>query len=206
MKTRMFNSISSRGVTTVEKDVYLFSAAIYGKLNQVPREILTSRNLLAKDRFGNTPLHYAAEFGYLEQVPREVKTTENLLTKGKDDENVFHKAAWFGHLNQIPDELLTEDNLFTKNKEGKTPLYMAVERGHYHQIYFANTIRPKACVPYFKELMEAYNKMVDLTPYERTFQIKLPLLEDLVFATAHEERRLRKGKDKRKEVVEMEIE
>jgi len=113
----------------------IFEAAENGTLNQIPRELLTQENLTIKDKYEDTPLHYAAWYGHLDQIPKELLTQENLTIKNGDGDTPLHWAAKKGHLDQIPQELLTQENLTIENEEdGGTPLHNAAENGHIDQI------------------------------------------------------------------------
>jgi len=126
----------------------LHKAAETGKLNKVPKSILTQENLTKFDKDSlRTPLHYAAERGHLDQVPRELLTSENILLPNSHGETVLHFAAC-GHLDQLPKELLTPDIFSVQAHNGSTPI-------HWAGSHYIHTIPTSALTD--KNLLTTYN-------------------------------------------------
>ena len=68
--------------------------AYYGKLALLPKEWLTSENLIALvNTEGDTPLHKAAEINELATFPKELLTKENLILRGRDNTSVLHSVV-----------------------------------------------------------------------------------------------------------------
>jgi ankyrin repeat protein len=86
-------------------------AALFGHLHQIPKELLTAKNLLQPDEDGYTCLHLAAANGHLDKLPKELLTAENLLKPADYGSTCLHYGARNGHLEKLPQlsyETLTE--------------------------------------------------------------------------------------------------
>ena len=70
----------------------LHVAATYGKLDQLPQEIITKENLGKHNNFGTNSYHLAARNGHLNQIPSEFLTMETLLGKDEDNTTVLEYA------------------------------------------------------------------------------------------------------------------
>jgi len=94
-------------------------AAAYGSLDQVPKDVLTVKNITHQGKgytitlgarsgvIGQctwTPLHLAARYGHLTQLPTEALTVEALTTNTSVG-TPLHIAAEYGHLDQVPKEI-----------------------------------------------------------------------------------------------------
>lgn len=82
--------------------IALHVAASTGHLSQIPKDLLTERNLLIADKNGSTSLHFAAVDGHFDQIPKDILTQENLLIPDKDQETPTHWAARWCRLEKIP--------------------------------------------------------------------------------------------------------
>jgi ankyrin repeat protein len=111
-----------------------------GKLNTIDPSLLTQENLTAKNKYKNTPLHYAAEKGYLGQIPKKFLTQENLTLKNVNDYTPLHGAANHNKLHQIPKKFLTEENLTLKDNSDWTPLQAMALHKNFKSISY-NIIR-----------------------------------------------------------------
>lgn len=83
------------------KNYDLVQLTIYGKLDQVPKELLTLETLVARDAGGSTLLHYIAYYGHLDQVPKLLLTSETMLVKDNNGLTPLMYATRNGHLNQL---------------------------------------------------------------------------------------------------------
>ena len=79
----------------------LHEAAVYGRLDRMPREVLTAENMGVGNIAGITPLHLAAENGWLNQVPM-VAFTGNMLVKDVGGNTPLSLAVTNGYLSQVP--------------------------------------------------------------------------------------------------------
>jgi hypothetical protein len=111
-----------------------YMAAEEGHLDKIPKELLTSKNLLEKSLRGWNCLHRAALNGHLDQIPKELLTKENLLKPSEYRITGFELAVENGHLDQIPQEVLTQEHLLTPNGTGETCLHIAASAGRLNQI------------------------------------------------------------------------
>ena len=50
----------------------MHTAAMYGHLDQIPRELITAESVSQKDNYGLTVLHTAARDGHLDQIPASI--------------------------------------------------------------------------------------------------------------------------------------
>jgi hypothetical protein len=80
----------------------LHVAASVGLLYLIPTGLLTSENLLIKNRKGQTPLLFAAKRGFLAQVPEHLLTQENLLMRDAEGHCPLLGAAESATLGLIP--------------------------------------------------------------------------------------------------------
>jgi len=95
-----------------KSQIDLHKAAKEGTLDKVPKELLTTDNLMRPDHVGLTVFFRAIEFKHLDQIPPQLLTDETCFTGGW---TVLHFAAATGQLDKIPKELLTEKNLLKYN-------------------------------------------------------------------------------------------
>ena len=54
------------------KSIDMHTAAMYGHLDQIPRELITAESVSQKDNYGLTVLHTAARDGHLDQIPASI--------------------------------------------------------------------------------------------------------------------------------------
>lgn len=104
----------------------LHRAAKMGRINEIPKHLLTVELFLARDNSfaRKTPLHLAAEFGQLDNVPKEFLTRETMTVSTEYEkkqsrtgatpprtETPLHVAVRCGHADQIPKEFFTPEFL-----------------------------------------------------------------------------------------------
>lgn len=111
----------------------LHSLALQGKLDTLPKNMLTLENMLKMEN-GRTPLHIAAQMGHLFQLPTELITLETMLTRTAQGNTVFHEAAYDGKLHDIPLDLLTVEVCAIKNLQGETVAHYAAASNSFCQI------------------------------------------------------------------------
>jgi len=110
-------------------------AARYGRLNQVPQSVLTSKNMLIQNDVGWNVLHFATRYGSLAQLPQHVFTAENLLAKDNRHWTPLHAISTNGRdFNHLPHNLLTVANMMVGDKGGWTPLHACAKYGHLDQV------------------------------------------------------------------------
>ena len=128
--------IASLLKTDHQGETPLHLAGQTGRLDQIPKDLLTKQNLLTPDENGITPLHCAASGGHLHQIPQDILTQKNLLIPSHDASTPLHHAAWYGHLHQIPAGAFCEEALLQENITGCQPLHYAARNGFLEQIPF----------------------------------------------------------------------
>ena len=124
----LFATLSESTICKVTKsgETPLHRAAKMGKINEIPKHLLTLELFIARDNsFGRkTPVHLAAEFGQLNKIPREFLTRETMTASTEYEnkesrtgptpprtETPLHIAVRCGHADQIPVEFLTPEFL-----------------------------------------------------------------------------------------------
>jgi hypothetical protein len=121
--------VAGAGGVTVEPAMKtpLHRAAKMGRINEIPRHLLTVELFMARDNSfaRKTPLHLAAEYGQLDKVPKEFLTRETMTSSVSYSggnwrgvaggscrtETPLHVAVRCGHADQIPKEFLTPEFL-----------------------------------------------------------------------------------------------
>ena len=84
----------------------LHKAALKGKLDQIPEQFLTEKNLRIGNLEAQTVFHCAAIGGCLDQIPESVLTLDNLCRVDGYGQSVFIVAADHGVLTTLPVGLL----------------------------------------------------------------------------------------------------
>lgn len=121
-------------------------------LNAVINSLVNVKNfdINAKNKFGNTPLHFATENNSTEMVKTILYGVNSLINaedfdinaKNKDGNTVLHYAAASNNielvnaiLNAVNSLVNAEDfDINTKNKSHNTPLYIAVENNNLEMV------------------------------------------------------------------------
>ena len=140
----LFANLSDATIRKATKsgETPLHRAAKMGRINEIPKHLLTVELFMLRNNSGATPIHFAAKSGHLDQVPRQVLTKETMTaTLGKGfyltgsgyqakTETPLHLAVQ--HANQIPKEFLT-------------PEFLSIEAGGYqdtvlHRLAYADKL------------------------------------------------------------------
>jgi hypothetical protein len=97
------------------------------QIKAVPKELITEKNLLIKDKaFSHENIfHITSRTGELEKLPQEMLTESNLLITNKYANNCLHLAAHYGYLTQIPQKILTIKNLAVINQMKENVIHCA---------------------------------------------------------------------------------
>lgn len=101
-------------------DTPLHRAARQGRIQEIPRELLSIEHFLATNNEGRTPLHFAATNAHLDQVPPEFLTEHSLSIRDMFGATALHRAAEYGSITQIPKAILTGKLMGLRNKSGET--------------------------------------------------------------------------------------
>jgi putative phage-type endonuclease len=114
----------------------LHGAAKNGKLDEIPRELLTVDLFLVQNSEGETALHVAARNGTLDHVPAEFFTEETLSVMEMYGRTPLHLAAKFDSLNQIPRDALTLKllGIKTHNEHRSSVVHVAARNNNLGQI------------------------------------------------------------------------
>jgi ankyrin repeat protein len=117
------------------RDTLYHKTANSGYLVRIPKELLSTENLLKKGS-NTTCLHIAAERGELSHIPEEVLTAKNLLVLNRSGQTCLNIAAANGHIGQIPIECLTAENLlFQADADVGNCIEEAAENGYGYDIF-----------------------------------------------------------------------
>ena len=117
----------------------LHVAAMYGHLNQVQTEFLTTETLSVFDKYGRTPLHELAGAGHAASISWRVFPPE--LLKIPDlmyGNTIFHFLAWRNQLSLLPLELSTSETTALENHDGETPQQITENLAVYHEWHIAS--------------------------------------------------------------------
>lgn len=112
----------------------LHVAAVYGVLNQIPKEAFTSQTLNAQDYYGETPIQIAICKEGIDQIPKEALTKEALEIQDNDEQDGFTKAIIYNQLEKIPLKLLTHQKMCRDIVRGKTLLETIAQHNREHTI------------------------------------------------------------------------
>ena len=88
------------------------------------------RDVNAKDKKGNTPLHKASEYGRADGVKRLLAAGANVNAKDRDGRTPLHKASEYGHADIVKPLLAAGANVNAEDRDGRIPLHEASEYGH----------------------------------------------------------------------------
>ena len=110
-----------KGLLLKDKDgiTPLHAAAATGRIDLIPRKLLTRESLATANYDGETPVHFAATSGSLGQIPNEYLTKEVLTTKSEHNHTPLGNAIESGHLDQLIG--LDLPDLSTTNIDGVNP-------------------------------------------------------------------------------------
>ena len=99
-------------------------------LKEIERLIALGVCVDAKDRTGNTPLHWASGNGHADVVKLLINAGADINAKNKDGDTALHRARENNHANVV--ELLIKEGakVGVRNKKGEAPLSWAVDKGH----------------------------------------------------------------------------
>ena len=111
-------------------------AAKKGKLDEIPRELLTVDLFMVQNSEGETALHIAARNGTLNQLPPECFTEETLSVMEMYGRTPLHLAAKFDSLNQLPSDVLTPKllGITTQNEHRSSVVHVAARNNNLAQI------------------------------------------------------------------------
>ena len=112
---------------------------MYGHLNQVQTEFLTTETLSVFDKYGRTPLHELAGAGHAASISWRVFPPE--LLKIPDlmyGNTIFHFLAWRNQLSLLPLELSTSETTALENHDGETPQQITENLAVYHEWHIAS--------------------------------------------------------------------
>lgn len=162
--------IISSQISEVDEDgmTALHKAAVYGKLECVPKAFLTKKNLLKKDKEGKTVLHYAIldiQNG-LENLPEGILCKETMLLKDINGNNLYHMLGYSKGLNKIDRSLLKEDALMSPNELGITPIEYICYGGNKTETHLK-----KDSLDFFKGVIQKFSKS-NLTELKKRGAIK----------------------------------
>jgi ankyrin repeat protein len=109
-------------------DQELRVAAVLNNLPEVSRLLSVGADVNAKDRYGNTPLHWSCF---------QMQVVNELLDHGADIEakdysgwTILHRACYRGRVTVVIELLSRGANIETKDNDGNTPLYLASREGY----------------------------------------------------------------------------
>jgi ankyrin repeat protein len=93
----------------------------------VQAELAAGAEIMARDKYGQTPLHGAASFGTPANIQALVAAGADVMARTKIGRTPLHEAAQFGTPEAIQALLDAGADAKAKNKEGKTPWDLAQE-------------------------------------------------------------------------------
>jgi hypothetical protein len=103
----------------------LIEAASRGDLEKVKRLLNEGADVNAKNKYGQTPLHWAATWGHLDIVKLLVDRGADINAKDEDGETPLHWAAANDHLDVVEFLLDRGADVNAKSGYGQTPLHWA---------------------------------------------------------------------------------
>lgn len=105
----------------------LREAAMYGKLEKVPKAYLKEKYLAAKDESDRNILSLAAKMGKLNMVPSHLLKQNLLTVPDRNGNTPLHLSAIQNELAFLPKEVFTEENLLIHNSCKETVAHIAAE-------------------------------------------------------------------------------
>ena len=104
--------------------------AAEGDINEVKYILSKGSDVESKDKWGNTPLHYAAFNGHFEIVEMLLEHGAQIEFKGNGNATPLNLACQKGHLRVVEHLINKGANLEAYDDEGWRPLHTAVSTGH----------------------------------------------------------------------------
>jgi ankyrin repeat protein len=128
-------------------DEELIEATRENNLPEVSRLFRAGADVNAKDRYGDTPLHFACSFGHVQVVIALLDRGADTEVKDRHGWTPLHWASLYNHLAVVKALLSGGANILAVNDYGRLPIHFAVSKGNSEvakcllQHYYATTRR-----------------------------------------------------------------
>ena len=92
--------------------------------------IKAGADINAKNKDGNTALHWVSECGHADVVKLLINAGADINAKNKDGDTALHRVSERGHADVVKLLIKEGAKVGVRNKEGEKPLSRAVDNGH----------------------------------------------------------------------------
>jgi ankyrin repeat protein len=111
-------------------DEELIEATRENNLPEVSRLFRAGADVNAKDRYGDTPLHFACSFGHVQVVIALLDRGADTEVKDRHGWTPLHWASLYNHLAVVKALLSGGANILAVNDYGRLPIHFAVSKGN----------------------------------------------------------------------------
>lgn len=154
----LFNNLKEQKILEVEsslEDEYgktaLHIAAQHGKLADVPKFLLTPKNMVKQDKEGKTVLHYStlnSRNGF-KNIPEGLINETNMLIEDINNNTLYHMLGYSKDMHLLNKTMLKEEHLIKPNSLGITPI---------EYICRGESIVKKDSLDFFKQTLMRFKK------------------------------------------------